>query len=55
MVEIIESTVSKDGFLGMLHALLLMDNTLLLATVRERDVKENLKFFSNTVVSLVWL
>ena len=34
MVRMIKNTVSEDGFLGGLHALLLMDDTVIVATSR---------------------
>ena len=35
MVKMIKSAIGNDGFLGMLHTLLLMDDTVLLATTRD--------------------
>ena len=35
MVKMIKRAIGNDGFLGMLHALLLMDDTILLATTRD--------------------
>ena len=35
MVRMIKGAIAHDGFLGMLHALLLMDDTVVLATSRE--------------------
>ena len=36
MVKMIKGSFANDGFLGALHALLLMDDTVLLATSREK-------------------
>ena len=36
MVKMIKGSFANDGFLGVLHALLLMDDTVLLATSREK-------------------
>ena len=35
MVKMIKRAIGNDGFLGMLHALLLMDDTVVLATSRD--------------------
>ena len=52
--EMVKSTIGNDGHLNMLHALLLMDNTVQLATNRQLCTG-NLKLFSSTAMSLVWL
>ena len=36
MVKMVKAAFANDGFLGALHALLLMDDTVILATSRER-------------------
>ena len=38
MVKLIKNAIANDGFLGFFHALLLMDDTVILATSRERCV-----------------
>ena len=35
MIKMIKNAIADDGFLGGLHALLLMDDTVILATSRE--------------------
>ena len=40
MVRMIKSAIANDGFLGMLHALLLMDDTVILATNRDMCLKK---------------
>ena len=36
MVKMLKNAIAADGVLGLLHALLLMDDTVILATSRER-------------------
>ena len=40
MVRLIKESVHNDGFLGRLHVLLLMDDTVILATSREKCLKK---------------
>ena len=40
MVRMIKESVHSDGFLGRLHVLLLMDDTVILATSREKCLKK---------------
>ena len=40
MVKMIRNSIANDGFLGMLHILLLMDDTVLIATNRERCIEK---------------
>ena len=40
MVRMIKQAISRDGFLGSLHTLLLMDDAVLLATNREMCLKK---------------
>ena len=39
MVKMIKESVRNDGFLGSLHVLLLMDDTVIMATSREKCLK----------------
>ena len=40
MVRILKTMVGDDGFLGNMHALLVMDDTVILACRRERFERE---------------
>ena len=40
MVKMIKESVQSDGFLGRLHALMLMDDTVIMATSRENCLKK---------------
>ena len=40
MVKMIKESVQSDGFLGHLHVLLLMDDTVIMATSREKCLKK---------------
>ena len=40
MVKMIKDSVQSDGFLGGLHVLMLMDDTVIMATSREKCLKK---------------
>lgn len=40
LVKLIKNTCESDGFLSWLHLLILMDDTVLLATSRENMIKK---------------
>ena len=40
MIKMVKTSFQADGFLGMLHILMFMDDTILLATSREKLIEK---------------